>query len=789
MGLQPVRFVALLALPLLLLPQGGGRGLSLEAQELPWPAARVDPSSDSSPLELTVRDTRTGRGVLGVRVEVEGGAPQETDGSGRVVIPWAPPGVVIALSRFGYLPLRERLGEERTLVLMLEPAPLGMERVEVRSRALGRGAALQPSAVVGAQELAERMAASVAATIAWEPGVTARTNGPMASQPVIRGLGGDRVLVLEDGLRTGDIATTAPDHAVTIEPATAREIEVIRGPGGLLYGSNTLGGVVNVVREDVPITRPDSPDWLLSTYAESVNRGISAAGRVKAGLGPLALQVDGSGRTAGDTRTPGGVLLPFTDVEGFDMGAGISLPWSGGHIGVAGREYSTFYGVPSSFDGVTLPGAHDGGVYIDAQRRSGRFDAEWRPAVEGVLEALSLGGNAVRFQQWEFEKGGFVGTRFGQLAASLEGAARLRAGRHRGAVGVSYQWRDLRAEGSFTGTRPAVHRTLAAFVVDEWVLGPVTLLGGIRGDRITTMPLDSTETLLLQDIRSREFTAFTGALGIQGEPAPGWTVGVQVARAFRPPSIEELYSAGPHLASYAYEVGRPDLASERGVGLDGVLRWQGARGRGEVAAYAMRVDGYITFAPQIDPDTGLPMRDPRLRRYVVYRPQQVDARLSGVELRATLVPAQQWVVDLAADLPRGSRVDGEALPSMPPGTGRLQVRHLAGPWTFAINGEGRLAQRRVPPPPPGGGATCRVVVDDGEATSLPADFCPTPGAVLLGAVVSYRLQAGRGVPWPTAFTVGGDNLLDTSWRDPLWRARLVAPQPGRNLRLAVQVTP
>jgi iron complex outermembrane recepter protein len=170
---------------------------------------------------------------------------------------------------------------DRAREVRLDPMPVQLQGVEVRSRAFGRGEALQAAASIGAEQLAERMAPSIAAVIAAEPGVTARTNGPMATQPVIRGLGGDRVLVLEDGLRTGDIATTAPDHAVTVEPATARRIEVIRGPAGLLYGSNTLGGVVNVVREDVPREIPSAPRWQLSSFGESVNRGVGGAGRVQ----------------------------------------------------------------------------------------------------------------------------------------------------------------------------------------------------------------------------------------------------------------------------------------------------------------------------------------------------------------------------------------------------------------------------------------------------------------------------------------------------------------------------
>jgi iron complex outermembrane recepter protein len=665
---------------------------------------------------------------------------------------------------------------------------LRLDPVEVRSRAFGAGEALQAVSVLDAERIAERMAPSVAAVISAEPGVTMRTNGPMASLPVIRGLGGDRVLVLEDGMRTGDIATTAPDHAVTVEPATARRIEVIRGPAGLLYGSNTLGGVVNVVREDIPRSRPATADWSASLFGESGNRGVGGAARLLGAVGPVVLHADGSARGAGDTRTPRGIPLPFTDLAAHDAGIGASLVVPSGHLGVAARGYRARYGVPSSFGGVTLPGAHDGGVYVDASRTSARVDGEWR-AGRGALEALSAGANAVRFEQTEYEEGGFVGTRFGQLAASAEGVARLRAGRHLGAVGASFQRRDLRAAGSYTGTRPAVQTTAALFAVDEIHLGRVTVLMGVRVDAIRLVPLDSTETLLLRGVRTRAFSAPTGAIGLRTPLGGGWSVSVQLARAFRPPSIEELFSAGPHLASYAYEVGVPELAAERGVGLDGVLRWQGGRGRAELAGYAMRVDGYVVFAPQIDPATGEPLRDPRLRRYVVYRPEQRDARLGGMEARATLLPAAGWSLELAADLPRGSAVDGAPLPGMPGASGRIELRRVAARWSAGAIVDGRGAQRRVPAAP-AGDATCDVVVRDGEAIALPAEFCPAPGVVLLGVVGSLRLRHSGSESAPvTTLTVSAENLLDTRWRDPLWRGGLVAPQPGRSLRIGVRVTP
>jgi iron complex outermembrane receptor protein len=124
--------------------------------------------------------------------------------------------------------------------------------------ARSRSEVVSPTTVVSGASLDRQLDATVAATLRHEPGVASGGIGPATAQPVIRGLSGDRVVVLQDGLRPGDLASMTADHAITIDPLTAKQIEVVRGPMSLLYGSSALGGVVNVIREDVPTSRPDA---------------------------------------------------------------------------------------------------------------------------------------------------------------------------------------------------------------------------------------------------------------------------------------------------------------------------------------------------------------------------------------------------------------------------------------------------------------------------------------------------------------------------------------------------
>ena len=686
----------------------------------------------------------------------------------------------------------------------------------------GSGLSLaRPASVLEGRALDRRLAPSIAATIAGEPGVTSRSNGPMATQPVIRGLTGDRVLVLEDGQRTGDIATTAPDHAVTIDPMTARRVEIIRGPAGLLFGSNSLGGVVNVVRDDVPAERPARRlSGTFTGQGESVNNGGVAHGALRGGVGPLAWRAGGSWRTAGDTRAPRGPL-PFSDLRGHDVGLGAALvdvetshgTW---RVGGAVRDVRSTYGVPASFAGIVLPGAHDGGVYVTLARRSGRVDASWR--APNVSEApaprwwprftqANLSSQFVRFEQSELERGGFVGTRFGQLMANSDMLVQYR--RHagvavRGNMGAWAQWRDFRAEGSFTGTRPGVLRGVAAFAMEEWELDSlfsgraVRVQLGARWDAARIVPLDSTETALVRGVRTRRFAAPIGSVGATVELLPGVTIGTSATRAFRAPAIEELFSAGPHLATYAYEVGNPQLRDERGFGLDLFARLDRGTVRGEVAVFSTRLADYIYQRPLVDSITGAPVRDRRLRRYNVYQADQADARMSGAEGRFEWrVPAVAGaVLDATVSWVRGEQRlplgigPGPArwipLPAMPPVRSRVQLRRDGRAWSFTGAVENAMRQTRVPPAPATVGATTCALRDSeavrgaGAPALLPAEFCTTAGWTQVHLTASRRWIAGGQLH---EITTAVDNLFNVDWRDHLWRAKQVAPQPGRNVRV------
>jgi iron complex outermembrane recepter protein len=676
----------------------------------------------------------------------------------------------VSVERIGYAPLQQRVevveGRMTRIVITLTPSALQLSAVIVTGTGSERGAdaSYRSMTVLSNADLRRKLSGSVAATLSGEPGLAQRYNGPVAAQPVIRGLTGDRVLMLEDGQRTGDIASTSADHAVTIEPLTAERIEVVRGPAGVLYGSSSLGGVINVIREEVPRTVPERVTGTLTAQVESVNNGITAGSALTAPVGSFAIRGELSGRTAGDTRTPQGDL-PDTQLRGHNAGLGASWVGQRGHAGAAIRDFAMSYGVPGMFRGVQIPGGHEDGVEIELRRTTARVEGRLL-GTGGSLRSVEADANFVRFDQREWELGGddgpILGTHFRQYSsnASVRAHHRHAAGdiRLEGAVGLSGMYRDLGMAGSSTGSRPARNYSLAAFAFEEFALAPFTFEVGARYDWSRVDPLDTSPSPI-GDVRRRDYQSVSGSVAALYRPAQAWTAGLSVSRSFRTPSIEELFSRGPHLANYSFDIGNPDLDAEYGLGIDVFMRAAFANMHAEIGFFRNAISDFIYYRP-----TG--ELDPRLGQYPVYGAAQSDVVLRGVDGRLQWEVFRHWVVDGSASYVHGARDDDDdgnvALPAMPPLHGSLSVRRDGANVFAGLGVEGAAAQNRT------------------------AEFEePTPAYALLNATGGLRWTAlGR----MNTLTIQIDNVLDTTWRDHLSRIRQVAPQPGRNIQVLYRVT-
>ena len=253
-----------------------------------------------------------------------------------------------------------------------------VETISVTASPLGREAAemAQPATVVTEDELRRKRAASIGDTLSQEVGVQSSAFGAGAGRPIIRGLDGPRIRVLENGIGTGDVSTLSPDHAVTTESLRAEQIEILRGPASLLYGSGAIGGIVNVVSKTIPRERHEGLAGSIETRVSSGNRERTGSFDLNGGAGSVAWHVDAFSRRTRDYEIPGPAVregfelhhedeheeeeqddpagrLPNSDVD--MRGAGIGVSWVGsrGFLGAGAQELRNDYGVPSG-EGVRI---------------------------------------------------------------------------------------------------------------------------------------------------------------------------------------------------------------------------------------------------------------------------------------------------------------------------------------------------------------------------------------------------------------------------------------------------
>lgn len=726
----------------------------------------------------TVVDDDTGMPVAAARARLLEAHREETvHEDGRFAFQEVAPGTyTLLVRRLGYQPSQQtvavRAGDALQLEIRLRPAAVRLATAVVTGTLSERprDEVLSPTSVVGDEELDRRLQATLAQTVQAQPGVTVSSVGPATARPVLRGLSGDRIVLLEDGQRPGDMSGFSGDHAVAIEPITARQIEVVRGPMSLLYGSSALGGVVNVIREEVPKSLPEDLHGTISAQANSVNDGGALSGEARTSFGSFALRGEASARTAGDIRTPSGRLVN-TGVRTYSGSVGGALVGREGHAGAAYRFYQNDYGIPGGF-----VGAHPTGVDIHMRRHATRLVSE-RHFTDAPLSSIEATGGYTHYFHAEYEPSGSVGTAFRQHM--VEGDLRARH-EHKGpfslgAFGARGQFRDIATGGSLD-TPPTRDFSVAGYAIEEITRGRARYQIGARYDYASYEPTeDATIDVGGESVPvvARTFGSFSGSLGALYELSPGVRVGASVNRAYRTPDFNELYSNGPHLAANSFEVGDPRLRTETGLGIDAFVRVNTQWVRAEVAVFRNQLDGYIYPSSRGRAELGPVGSRPK------FQYTNGDAVFIGADGSVDVSLSRRWMVNTTvssvfgrftselAPIPIINVFDTTFVPAskypplMPPVQGRSELRYDA-PRVFAGFGvRAAAAQNRL------------------------GDFEePTSGYAVWNLDGGVRLVRGGRLQ---TLTLRVDNLFDREYRDHLSRVKTIMPEPGRDVSLVYRL--
>ncbi|MBP6689612.1 MAG: TonB-dependent receptor, partial [Hyphomonadaceae bacterium] len=563
-------------------------------------------------------------------------------------------------------------------------APLEGSRIE----------SLQGAEVLRRDDIVEQLNGGLGDTLDSVPGIATTFFGAGASRPIIRGLGEDRVRVLQNGIGAIDASTASPDHAVTSDGLDAERIEVLRGAAALAYGGNAIGGVVNVIDQSIPTRAIDGVTFDGLAVLSSVNDGTQGDANLGFGAGPFALRLSAAARDTDPYETPiGEALNQWTSVRSYGIGGSLLGDW--GYSGLAVKRTEDEYGLLP--EGVGEPGGH---IELEQTRIEARGDLR---IDLGPFNRLDYGVQQSDYQHTEFEGDGAPGTTFTSEGWEGRLEAHHRGERLDGAIGVQFSDVDFAAVGDEAFITPTNTQDSGVFVVERYDLGSWGLEGGARYER---RELDS------QTFGTREFDNVSASFGMFVRPAPNWFVGATLASVERAPTAFELFSDGPHLATSNYEIGDPDLQQEKATSFEASLRYNRGPFRFEMNLYGMDFSNYIALVERgdvwwVDEDTdtsGFAADEGSApggadEILPVFAFVQQDATFVGGELSAAMQVGEingfAITTDGSLDLVRADFVGGGHPPRIPPRSLTLGVEAANDHWTARLEAVDTAKQTRL----------------------------------------------------------------------------------------------
>lgn len=667
-----------------------------------------------------------------------------------------------------------------------------LEEIIVSGAFEGRklGETILGATILKQDEILRRLNGSIGETLRSQPGISSTFFGPGASRPIIRGLGGDRIRVLDNGIGSIDASSTSPDHAVAVEPALAERIEILRGTAMLIYGSSAAGGVINVLDGRIPTKAPDDGFDGAARYGfSSVNQGHEVTAAVNALLtqsakGKLVLHGDYFFRDTDDYDIPGFAessrLRALEEAEGEapeeetfgsventavrSEGGSAGLGWifDNGFLGLNVRKLNSLYGVPGGH------GHEEEHEEEEHEEEEGHDDEEEVVRIDLDQTRYDLAGELsgdfgffskakIRFGYSDYTHTELEGDEIGTVFKNEGWEGRLdlveKGGENwKGSTGLQIRRRDFSAIGAEAFVPPAISSQIGIYTVKEYTTGDWRFdLGGRFEHTSYDVAVSNTE---------RSFDGFSGSVGVGYDINEDTFIGATLFRTERAPSTEELFSNGPHLATNAFERGNADLGLETATGLEATLSFNAGPFSFVANAYFTSYDDFIYEVATGEEEDELP----------VFEFRASDAQIYGFEIKSEYhvgsfttqslgdidVHIDGQVDLIKADLDRGGN---DTIPRLPP------VSAL-----FGIEAQSSMFELRTEVEIAGG-------VDDVAEVELPTD-----GYAFWNAYLSVRPFDNK------AISVGlqGTNLTNSIGRPHTSFLKDLAPLPGRNVMLSLR---
>ena len=658
----------------------------------------------------------------------------------------------------------------------------------IESNANQEGNALGPSKILSGDELLNKMGSNLGSTLSNEMGISTTGFGAGASRPVIRGLEGSRVQIVQNGLAVSDVSSISADHASANPMASTRQIEVLRGASALMYGSGSSGGLINVINDRIPTSLSGEVTGSFNTSYETVNQGKTASTEIDNSFGSIAMHVDAAVSNANDYRIPGyaeqggpnanwaispGIpqnvpysgKLPFSFNNQNNIGVGASYIGDSGYTGASVERLNHDYGVPTAAGGFI-------------QQSQNRYDLqhESRDPFEGIT-AFKFSISNSQYVHNEFDSNGIAQTNWKNNASELRAVLDHQQWLGwKGSLGLQSATAKLTATDIASGNSAILPQTLtnsnALFWVGQGTFGNFKNNVGLRYNNVTQNPNQAsvyagqgdviwggTASYNPPSLSNRQFNLLSYSGGSIWEFQKGYGLGASYTVSQRAPSATELYAFGPHDSTATYIIGNSGLSTETSHNFEINLQKTSGIFQGKANLYQNQFSNYIYGYY-----TGAIASGTDYTNFPVVVSQQANATIKGAELELTYNWKQSGIGSrLFGDISQGTFNSGGNLPLQPAPRVGAELAHQINRWQM--------------------GATFIHAFEQTRLASF--ELGPTPSYNLLNAGLSYTEKIDA-ISWTSYLRLS--NLLNQTIRYATTpeTVRLYAPQPGRSLMVGLR---
>ncbi len=646
--------------------------------------------------------------------------------------------------------------------------------------------------VIANDELQRDAAATLGDTLQNQVGIASSSFGPGVGNPMIRGLGGKRIEILQNSSSVGDASDVSPDHAIATEALLAERIEILRGPATLRFGPGAIGGVVNVIDNRIHLSAFEGIEGALESRYSSGNDGVATVARFDAGNGPLNLHLDGVSRDSNDVKIPGladlddsdssNGFIANSDARADSLSAGASWVQDNSVMGFSVSHLDNNYGLPPASHGAhseDSDAGHDDIVvridmqqtsyqgklllsdlgdffdrlnvdvsYTDYQHREQEFDLDTGDsAISSTIEAQS---RELRAELTHLERAGWFGT-----------------------MGLQVSSRDFGSSGEESFIPGSTTSRQGLYWLEETAIADNNLEVGIRFDRQKIEMADQSLSL--------DHDSFNIGASWIAPLSEHHRLSLTLAHSERAPAAEELLSLGTHVATNSYEIGNTRLSGESSNSIEltwvyegdeeSLLTFRGSVYDNQFSNFIFQQDTGLSLSHDLEDmgfeglqacSSALADFSSSLDEYTdaitCYLFEQRDATFSGIELESSYQLSDAQSIELQADLVRGQFTAGSNrdIPRLPPAKIRASYVVESDHWRAALNITRAAAQNNA-----------------GE------NQMSTLGYTRLDASLSYNQPN-----W--SVFVQGQNLTDRDIRNATSFLREIAPEAGRNLTIGLR---